>query len=48
VFQVSKINEISDCGKSVEMLEKCGILLDSEECDTIDSTDNQLEDPMNR
>lgn len=30
MLQVGKLNEIATCGESVDLLEKCGILLDSE------------------
>lgn len=45
VIQINKFTEISDCGESVEMLEACGILLDSEADAEAESGDAE---PMSR
>lgn len=38
-FKVSKLKEIADCGESVELLEKCSILLDSEVDSAVNESD---------
>lgn len=44
-LQVGKLNEIVSCGESVELLERCGILLDSEaDCLTEEQNDSDSHD----